>query len=143
MAGELSASRLQQGRLSAAAGELLGAEDLLWHEYHENPDSPSARSALWEFYSLPSYLRTSANDEKECRAAADAVQATGNRDGTIRLFDPSGRRKTIQISPVGDVRSLRLSADGTLLLAAGAGGVALVNAKDGSLRRQWWGGELC
>jgi hypothetical protein len=139
LAGELTSVRVQYGRYLTLGGDPYGAEDVLWNEYAAHPDQPPVREALWELYSLPGNLRTVVYPDRECRALGSSAFATGNREGTIRLTDLIGSRKTIQIAPINDVRSLQFSRDGSRLLAAGAGGIVLLDAKDGHLVRRFPG----
>ena len=139
LATELASVRVLYGRYLTLGGDQYGAEDVLWNEYARHPNQPLVREALWELYSLPANLRTVVYPDRECRALGSFSFATGNRKGTIRLTDLVGARNTIEIAPIGDVRSLAFSKDGWRLLAAGAGGIALLDVKDGHLLRRFQG----
>jgi hypothetical protein len=139
LAAELISVRVQYGRYLTLGGEHYGAEDVLWNEYAGHPDQPLVREALWELYSLPGNLRTVVYPDKECRALGSFSFATGNRKGVIRLTDLVGGRNTIEIAPISDVRLLEFSRDGSRLLAAGAGGIVLLDVKDGHLVRRFQG----
>ena len=139
LASEVTSTRALYGRYLTLAGDQYDAEDVLWNAYARHPNQPPVREALWELYSLPGNLRTVVYPDRECRALGSTAFATANRQGTIRLTDLIGSRKTIEITPINDVRSLGFSKDGSRLLAAGAGGIALLDVKDGHLVRRFQG----
>ncbi len=79
LAVELSASRIDQGRLLGAAGDLEGAEKLLWNEYFANTKGRPAYWALRELYAQSGCLQTVAAHHGECWS----VSLTGRRQ-TVR-----------------------------------------------------------
>jgi YD repeat-containing protein len=132
LAAELSASRVDQGRLLAAAGDVAGAERLLWDEYLEHPDSPSARWALWQLYARTGCLRTFAAHPGECRTLALAPDgrrfATGGDEPVVRIWSvPDAKPLADLHTGLTSVRAVAFAPDGASVLAAGEGGAVLID----------------
>jgi len=136
LAAELSASRIDQGRLLGAAGDMAGAERLLWDEYFARPDSRAARWALWQLYARSGCLRTIAAHPGECRAlslSADGKRfATGGDEAAVRIWSvPDGRPISQYDGGSRVVRALKFSRDGRLLAVAGDRGGVVVDLDKG------------
>jgi eukaryotic-like serine/threonine-protein kinase len=140
LAAELSASRVDQGRLLAAAGDVSGAERLLWDEYLEHPASRAARWALWQLYARTGCLRTFLAHPGECRALALAPDgrrfATGGDEAVVRVWSvPHATPVAALDTGLRSVRAVAFAPDGVHLAAAGEGGAVIVNARAGAPRR--------
>src|SRR5262249_23325517 len=97
---ELSASRIEQGRLLASEGDARAAEDALWPEYFQHPDAKAVRTALWELHTQPGYLRTLPS-KRECRTRvlrADGVlSCSGDDTGILRISHSAAGRTPLAI----------------------------------------------
>ena len=137
LAAELSASRVDQGRLLAAAGDVSGAERLLWDEYLEHPDSRAARWALWQLYARTGCLRTFAAHPGECRALALAPDgrsfATGGDEGAVRLWSVPHAEPLARLDTrLTNVRGVAFAPDGSRIVAVGDGGAVLLDLRTGA-----------
>ena len=149
-AGEAAAGEaaVERGRLLAAAGDRLAAEDVLWPQFLRQPDSPRARLALWELLATPpprpaattrgaasAFATAAAFRDAGTGAPAAFVGAVAADDGSVRVWEPaSGETRFARRTPLGVVSVLRFDASASRLLAGGAGGLALLDARDGPRR---------
>jgi WD40 repeat protein/serine/threonine protein kinase len=130
LANELSAVRIEEGRLLGEAGDLPAAEKLLWDEWFEHPDSLHANWALRELYWRSQCVRTFAAHPVECRTIAVAPDgtrfATGGDEPTVRVWS-SADAKLVASLPTGlkRVRSVRFMPDAANIAVAGEGGAAI------------------
>ena len=132
LAAELSASRIDQGRLLGATGDLAGAERVLWDEYFDHPADRAPLWALRQLYSRSGCLRTVAAQRGECRAlalAADGLRfATGGDEPTVRVWSAPGLERLAELDTgLRAVRAVSFSPDGKRLVAAGEGGAVLLD----------------
>lgn len=70
LAGELTTSNIERGRLLGARGDIIAAEALLWPMYFDHPEDPYTRWALWDLYSHQPVLATAS-------IAPESVVTTG------------------------------------------------------------------
>jgi WD40 repeat protein/serine/threonine protein kinase len=136
LAAELSASRIDQGRLLGAAGDVAGAERLLWDEYFQHPDQHVARWALRELYARSGCLRTIAAHAGDCRAMALAGDGnrfvTGGDEPVIRVWSvPGGELERELDTGLKAIRNVAFSPHGVHLLAAGEGGAVMLDLETG------------
>src|SRR6185503_124848 len=128
LAQELSASRIEQGRLLGAGGDMRSAEDLIWREHLQHPESVRSRWALWELYSRYPCERTILAQEGYVRCVAwradGAALATGGDDGAVRIWDPrtGARLLEIRTSHRSNQAMTFAGDDGALLVSAGDDG---------------------
>jgi WD40 repeat protein/serine/threonine protein kinase len=139
LAAELSASRIDQGRLLGATGDLAGAERLLWDEYFAHPGDRPAQWALWQLYSRSGCLRTIAAQRGESLAlslSSDGTRfATGGEEPFVRVWSvPEGNRLAELDTALTAVRAVAFSRDGNRLIAAGDGGAVLLDVKTAKRR---------
>jgi eukaryotic-like serine/threonine-protein kinase len=126
LADELSASNVERARLLGRTGNLLGAEELLWDELFQRPDSRHALWALWEVYSREAPIWTRVVDPggtEDVRFSHDARRLyTAGRDGGVRVIDAhTGDVQQILEGHSAPVTLLTLSPAGDLITAAGDG----------------------
>ncbi len=134
LAMELSASRIDQGRLLGAAGDLAGAEQLLWDEYLADPNNRTARWGLWQLYAMSGCLRTISAHPHDCFAIAmtqDGTRfATGGDEPTVRLWSAPDARKLAEIDTgLKAVYAIDFSPDAKHLAVAGEGGAVIINTE--------------
>jgi eukaryotic-like serine/threonine-protein kinase len=126
LADELSASNVERGRLLGRAGNLLGAEELLWDELFQRPESRHARWALWEVYAREAPIWTRVVDPggtETVRFSPDASRLyTAGRDGRVRVISPlTGNVQQVFEGHTGPVTLLTLSPAGDVITAAADG----------------------
>jgi WD40 repeat protein/serine/threonine protein kinase len=119
---ELSVSNIERGRLFGIGGNGLG-EDLIWREYLRDPGSPHAYWALWEFYfHNPCVLSEQLHDASTRTATVASTGrwvATGDQEGTIKVWDPLFTRQLAEVSGSdSEVHALSSSPDGRFLVGA-------------------------
>ncbi len=136
LAGELSASRIDQGRLLGAAGDLEGAEKLLWNEYFANPQSRPAYWALRELYAQSGCLQTVAAHHGECwtvSLSADGKQfATGGDEPTLRIWSVPDAKKLADLrTDLPIVYAVSFSHDASRVACGGEGGAEVVSVANG------------
>lgn len=140
---------VERGRLLAQAGNLRGAEDLLWSIHRQLPSAHSAW-ALWDLYArMPcvAMLRGHTDEIHALAISPDGSRfATGDREGSVRVWDGSSLA-TITATPKVDSpivglawtpdssRLLQAHADGRAEIRAVAGSHAQTDAASGSVQR--------
>jgi WD40 repeat protein len=139
LATELSATRIDEGKLLGRNNDLAGAEKLLWDEWFEHPNSLAANWALWELYCRSQCICTFRADSLECRALAvspDAQRfATGGGDGVIRLWSLPDATKISEFpTTLKYVRSICYLPSGKQIAAAGDGGACIIDLASGVTR---------
>ncbi len=91
LATALTVSNIERGRLFTRAGDVLGAEGLLWREFLIDPQSDHAYWALWELYSRNPCLSTFVAHEGELRGAAFSPSGrnfvTCSLDDMVKIWD--------------------------------------------------------
>ena len=141
LAGELSASRVEQGRLLGTT-DLAGAEQLLWDEHLVHPEADGPRWALRELYARTRCARTVAANDRECRAVAlltggprAGAFAAGGTGSVVNLYAVDAGPPLASIDTgLGGVRALAAAGGGASLLAAGEGGACLISLADETRR---------
>ncbi|MGE3109464.1 MAG: protein kinase [Phycisphaerales bacterium] len=127
---ELAASNIERGRLEAATGNVLLAEDVLWPVYLGSEGSRQAKWALWEMYSrFPCVRSTPLGGE----VIASAFSPDGSqvvvvmRDQSVRVHSvEDGKRvRTIQGLPRG-ITQVSYAPDGRRLLFGSGSGLATI-----------------
>ena len=126
---ELTASNIDRGRLFGQTGNLVAAENLLWREHLQHPESTHSHWALWELYSRNPSLASVPTDGKVYAVAyapdGSLVAASGD-DAVITLRDP------IMLERMG---ALRGHADAVQGLAFSPDGQSIASASlDGTVR---------
>jgi WD40 repeat protein/serine/threonine protein kinase len=139
LAAELSASRIDQGRLLGSAGDLDAAERLLWDEHLRQPGGRAAQWALWQLYSRSGCLRTVAAHRGECLALSLAPDggrfATAGDEHLVRVWSvPQAHQLAELDTGLTTVRAIAFSRDGKRLLAAGDGGALILDVETASRR---------
>jgi serine/threonine protein kinase/WD40 repeat protein len=139
LADELSASRIAQGRLLGASGDLSGAERLLWDEWFTHPRSLAAMSSLLELYWRSGCLLTIPAHTGDCRALA--MMADGRRivtsgdDSFLRIWSiPDGAKLGEFDTGLGGVRAVGVAPDGSRIVAACERGSVEVERDTGARR---------
>src|SRR5262249_8612221 len=134
-AGQLAVSNLERGRLLGRAGNLKGAEDLLWREFLTHAEAPAAFWALWELYS-----------HEPCRGTVEAhtthvpcivyspdgrMLMSASLDQVVKLWD-------VREDGVPELRATLPPREGTVQDAAfGGDGRRVVTCDDQGLIRLW------
>ncbi len=142
LADELAASRIERCKLMLRVGDAHAAEETLWDEYFNHPDSLHARWALWELYSQSGCLRT-IGAGVECRSfsvrADSQVVATAAWEGFIRLWNLETGAKLKEIATGWkNLQMVQYARDGTELLACGDA-LSIIDADDGHVIRTFAG----
>ena len=88
---ELARSNVERGRLQAAAGDVLGAEGIVWPELFRNPDSRQALWALAEMYARQPVrwvrLAHEGGANSVRLSAGPRLVLTAGNDGAVKLLD--------------------------------------------------------
>ena len=142
---ELSASRIEQGRLLAASGRLENAEALLWPEYFQRPGNDAVRWALRDLYAHQPVLWTAAAHAGAARVARftfdDRHIVTGGDDGGIAVWNAETGRPERRIDAhAGSVRALDILQSREWLVSGGDDGVVRAwRLADGGRVREFTG----
>ncbi len=128
--GELTASNIERGRLEAATGNVVLAEDVIWPIYLKNPGSRQAKWALSGMYSRYPCLWTVGIGERVGVAAFSAdgsILAAITRSNTIVLHRTSDGvlLHTIKELPRGAYRLVFAPRDNRLVIAYASGQISL------------------
>ncbi|MEZ5966944.1 MAG: serine/threonine-protein kinase [Planctomycetota bacterium] len=139
---ELHASQIEQGRLLAKSSELRAAEELLWREFLQRPDSKHAYWALWDVYRRSGCIQTVAahtgpvHDVAFC--GTDQI-VTGGEDGAVRIwsFPALQLARELQAAGIDPVRRVAATADGHHVAAGTVGNRCLLWDANRGAPRVW------
>jgi WD40 repeat protein len=124
---ELTTSTVERGRLLGRAGNLPGAEDLIWPAHLRDPASRQTKWALRELYAHEPCLATIMSHKGVVSALAmtsdRSVLFSAGDDGVIRQWDVATLTVMAEMTRSSDaISDLCLSPDAKLLAAAAADG---------------------
>ncbi len=132
---ELTQANIERGRLEAATGNLALAEDTLWREYFNDPQSASARWGLWELYDrIPSQwiVQGPAVSGLPVVSADQRSIAWVSSAGRVVAFDVKSGGKTLDIaSPVPAPLVIAISPDGDNFFMGSSRNDAIVFSRSG------------
>jgi eukaryotic-like serine/threonine-protein kinase len=142
---ELSARRLEEGRLLASSGRLADAEALLWPEYLQRANKDDARWALRDLYAHQPVLWTAVAHAGTARVASftpdDMHIVTGGDDGGIVVWNAEAGSAERRINAhTGSVRALEILRRREWVVSGGGDGVVRAwRLADGGRVREFTG----
>jgi len=134
---ELAASNIERGKLESAKGNVILAEEFLWREYLQHPESRHAYWALWDMYVRNPCRRTTECESPVLCAALSpdrALLAAACTDRVIRIFRTADGELDRQTAPLSvPANAVAFSPAGDRLVVALDRGEAAVVPLSGEM----------